>query len=113
MLFQKKKAAACMKHQASGRFQAFIAGAAQMTVAWVIKWCGIICVTDISVDSQTKQPCHTIDWPQSLQPSYAILLPVISTWPEPISVTLMMDVECSSKMMEQTYDRVGWVAQSV
>jgi hypothetical protein len=32
MFFQKKKAAACMKHQASVSFQAFIAGAAQMTV---------------------------------------------------------------------------------
>jgi hypothetical protein len=43
MLFQKKKLATHWKHQASVSFQAFTAGAAQMTVVWIIQWCGIIC----------------------------------------------------------------------
>jgi hypothetical protein len=43
MLYQKKKVAKCWKHQASVSFQAFTAGAAQMTVICVIQWFGIIC----------------------------------------------------------------------
>jgi hypothetical protein len=40
---KREKVATCWKHQASVSFQAFTAGAAQMTVVWVIQWCGIIC----------------------------------------------------------------------
>jgi hypothetical protein len=40
---KREKTATCWKHQARVNFQAFTAGAAQMTVVWVIQLCGIMC----------------------------------------------------------------------